>query len=36
MNRKTPLLPEYIDPIKLLLYEPKDEDTFTHVAWDKV
>ena len=36
MDRKIPLIPEYIEPINFLFIKPKNEDTVTHVAWDKV
>ena len=36
MDRNTPSMPENIDPIKLLSCKTKNEDTVTHVAWDKV
>ena len=36
MNKEAALRPEYIDTTKLLFYKPKNKDTVTHVAWDKV
>ena len=36
MDRKISLIPGYIRPTKLLFQKPMNEDTVTHVAWDKV
>ena len=36
MNRRITLIEGYICPIMLPRLEPKNEDTVTHVVWDKV